>query len=228
DDRKLVDNQLKLVNRENGQSISNEGLKIYEYSGAKTVTTTNQNTDKAANFRFPDSGSKEYYRYYLVQQPKTNDFNLIQVYGDRYYGGEDNNDRETAQIFLDRAIYRPGQTVYFKVINTKLFNEKESVAAGVSQKISLHDANGEEITSQNFTTNEFGSYNGNFILPNGKLNGNFSLGIEGNSNAYKPFQVEEYKRPKFEVTFEPVKDEYKYGQTIEVKGKAIMFSGVPL
>lgn len=228
DDRKLVDNQLKLVNRENGQSISNEGLKIYEYSGAKTVTTTNQNTDKAANFRFPDSGSKEYYRYYLVQQPKTNDFNLMQVYGDRYYGGEDNNDRETAQIFLDRAIYRPGQTIYFKVINTKLFNEKESVAARVSQKISLHDANGEEITSQNFTTNEFGSYNGNFILPNGKLNGNFSLRIEGNANAYKPFQVEEYKRPKFEVTFEPVKDEYKYGQTIEVKGKAMMFSGVPL
>src|SRR5690606_23227295 len=118
DDRKPLANQLKLVNRENGQSISSEGLKIYEYNGAKTVTTTNQNTDKAANFRFPDSGSKEYYRYYLVQQPKSNDFNLIQLYGDRYYGGEDNNARETAQIFLDRAIYRPGQTVYFKVIAT--------------------------------------------------------------------------------------------------------------
>lgn len=228
DDRKPLANQLKLVNRENGQSISSEGLKIYEYNGAKTVTVTNQNTDKAANFKFPDTGSKEYYRYYLVHQPKTNDYNLMQVYGERNYGGEDNNDRETAQIFLDRAIYRPGQTVYFKVINTKLFNEKESVAAGVSQKISLHDANGEEITYQNFTTNEFGSYYGNFILPNGKLNGNFSLRIEGNANAYKPFQVEEYKRPKFEVTFEPVKDEYKYGQTIEVKGRAMMFSGVPL
>lgn len=229
DDRKPQENQLKLVNRENGRSISSENLKIYEYSGAKTVTVTNQNTDKAANFRFPDSGSKEYYRYYLVHQPKTNDYNLMQVYGDRYYGGEDNNDRETAQIFLDRAIYRPGQTVYFKVINTKLFNEKESVAARVSQKISLHDANGEEITSQNFTTNEFGSYNGNFILPNGKLNGNFSLQInDRNVHSYKSFQVEEYKRPKFEVTFEPVKDEYKYGQTIEVKGKAMMFSGVPL
>lgn len=230
DDRKLVDNQLKLVNRENGQSISSEGLKIYEYNGAKTVTVTNQNTDKTANFRFPDSGSKEYYRYYLIQQPKTNDFNLIQVYGDRYYReNESGKQQDRAQIFIDRAIYRPGQTVYFKVINTKLFNEKESVATGVSQKISLHDANGEEITSQNFTTNEFGSYNGNFILPNGKLNGNFSLQInDGDVNSYKSFQVEEYKRPKFEVTFEPVKDEYKYGQTIEVKGKAMMFSGVPL
>jgi uncharacterized protein YfaS (alpha-2-macroglobulin family) len=40
--------------------------------------------------------------------------------------------------------------------------------------------------------------------------------------------VEEYKRPKFEVEFEPLKEEYKYGQTIELKGKATMFSGVPL
>ncbi|QFG53074.1 alpha-2-macroglobulin family protein [Chryseobacterium sp.] len=230
DDRKPLANQLKLVNRENGQSISSEGLKIYEYNGAKTVTVTNQNTDKTANFRFPDSGSKEYYRYYLIQQPKTNDFNLMQVYGNRYYGeNESGKQQDRAQIFIDRAIYRPGQTIYFKVINTKLFNEKESVATGVSQKISLHDANGEEITSQNFTTNEFGSYHGNFVLPNGKLNGNFSLQInDRNVHSYKSFQVEEHKRPKFEVTFEPVKDEYKYGQTLEVKGRAMMFSGVPL
>src|SRR5690606_21183707 len=44
----------------------------------------------------------------------------------------------------------------------------------------------------------------------------------------KYFQVEEYKRPKFEVIIDPVKEEYKYGQTIEVKGKAMMFSGVRL
>ncbi|MBW8360412.1 MAG: hypothetical protein K0M63_11505 [Weeksellaceae bacterium] len=230
DERKPIGNQLKLVNRENGKSISNEGLKIYEYDGAKTVNVTNQSTDAAANFRFLDSGGKEYYRYYLVQQPKTNDFNLMHVYGDRYYGeNEAVKQRDQAQIFLDRAIYRPGQTVYFKIINTKLLSEKESVASGVSQKITLHDANGEEITSQNFTTNEFGSYNGNFMLPSGKLNGNFSLQVQGNNvDAYQSFQVEEYKRPKFEVTIEPVKDEYKYGQTIEIKGKAMMFSGVPL
>ncbi|MGZ5263664.1 MAG: alpha-2-macroglobulin family protein, partial [Kaistella sp.] len=41
-------------------------------------------------------------------------------------------------------------------------------------------------------------------------------------------KVEEYKRPKFEVTIDPVKEEYKYGETIEINGKAMMFSGVPL
>ena len=237
DDRKPVDNQLKLVNRENGQSISSEGLKIYEYNGAKTVNITNQNTDRAANFRFPDSGSKEYYGYYLVHQPKTNDFNLMLVYVNGYYGGEDNNDGETAQIFLDRAIYRPGQTVYFKVIATA-FNGKsktENVVSKSKLNITLNNANGDEVSKQQLTTNEFGSVNGSFVLPLGKLNGQFYIEVDNDNeesdfliDGTKYFQVEEYKRPKFEVTFEPVKDEYKYGQTIEVKGKAMMFSGVPL
>lgn len=229
DDRKSIEDRLKLVNRENGKPIFNEGLRIYEYSRGKTVNTYNINSDNAANFKFPVSKDKDYYRYFLVQQPKTNDFNLIQAYGNQYYGENKIEDREQAQIFLDRAIYRPGQTVYFKVINTKINKEIESISAGISQKITIHDANGEEISSQNFKTNEFGSYNGNFILPNGKLNGSFSLQVEGNNvDSYKSFQVEEYKRPKFEVTFEPIKSEYKYGETIELKGKAMMFSGVAL
>lgn len=65
------------------------------------------------------------------------------------------------------------------------------------------------------------------MLPKGKLNGVFYLKTDTNEG-YKDFSVEEYKRPKFEVTFDPVKDEYKYGQTIELKGKAMMFSGVAL
>ncbi|QDP86482.1 hypothetical protein FNJ88_13310 [Chryseobacterium sp. SNU WT5] len=232
DDRKTTDNQLKLVNRENGKSVSNENLKFFEFTNDNKANSFGAKTDQSAVFKLPISKDNRYYRYYLVQQPSTNDYNLMQVYGNQYYNepkklGEQN----LAQIFIDRGIYRPGQIVYFKVINTKLLLDKESVSAGISQKITLNDANGEEISTQKFTTNEFGSYNGSFTLPNGKLNGQFSLEVDSdnvNNDATKYFQVEEYKRPKFEVTFDPIKEEYKYGQTIELKGKALMFSGVAL
>ena len=228
--QKNNNNQLQLVDRENGTSVSNKDLKVFEIADRKTTTSYVAKTDQSALFKFPVSKDNQYYRYYLVQQPSTNDYNLMQVYGDNYYGESNKKEQQNlAQIFIDRGIYRPGQTVYFKVINTKLINDKESVAAGISQTITLKDANGEEITSQKLTTNEFGSYNGSFILPNGKLNGNYALQIDGNDvNAYKSFNVEEYKRPKFEVTFEPIKSEYKYGETIELKGNAMMFSGVAL
>ncbi|RTZ49284.1 hypothetical protein EJ377_00880 [Chryseobacterium arthrosphaerae] len=98
----------------------------------------------------------------------------------------------------------------------------------MKQKIDLQDVNGQEVSSQDFTTNEFGSYHGSFILPKGKLNGVFYLRTVGEPRGYKAIRVEEYKRPKFEVSFDPVKEEYKYGQTIELKGKAKMFSGVAL
>lgn len=126
---------------------------------------------------------------------------------------------------MDRAIYRPGQTVYFKVINTQYSNKKETVVVGMKQKITLVDANGEDVSEQTFTTNEFGSYSGNFILPKGKLNGQFMLETDEGSVS---FRVEEYKRPNFRITFEDIKGEYKFGQTIHMKGKAVSFSGVPL
>jgi uncharacterized protein YfaS (alpha-2-macroglobulin family) len=228
-DRNQLLNELKLVNSENGKPITNENLAFYEFVANKTLSKVEGKTNDNGVFKFPTTENKEYYRTFLIRQPKTNDFQIMQMYGDRganYY----NPNKETtskSQIFTDRAIYRPGQTVYFKVINTQRNKEIESVISGLKQKITLTDTNSQEVSSQTFTTNEFGSYHGSFILPKGKLNGNFYLRTDGN-DGYKNISVEEYKRPKFEVTFDPVKEEYKYGQTIELKGKAMMFSGVAL
>lgn len=229
-DRKQLSDELKLVNSENGKPVLNENIAFYEFVANKTLTKTDGKTDDKGVFKFPTTANKEYYRTFLIRQPKTNDFQMMEIYGDRSVDAT-NQSRETkrskAQIFTDRAIYRPGQTVYFKVINTQNDKEIESVVAGLQQKITLKDANGQEVSSQTFTTNEFGSYHGSFILPKGKLNGTFHLRTSENDGYYN-FRVEEYKRPKFEVTFDPVKEEYKYGQTIELKGKAMMFSGVAL
>ncbi|MCJ7932481.1 MAG: MG2 domain-containing protein [Chryseobacterium sp.] len=230
-DRNQLSNNLKLVSSENGRSIANENLVFYEFVANKTLNKIEGKTDEKGVFRFPSTANDDYYRTFLIQQPKTNDFQIMQVYGNRGNTEVYNPNKESrtmAQIFTDRAIYRPGQTVYFKVINTGLNKEVESVLSGLKQKITLLDANSQEISAQDFTANEFGSYHGSFILPKGKLNGTFYLRTDGNTEGYKDIRVEEYKRPKFEVTFDPVKEEYKYGQTIELKGKALMFSGVAL
>jgi len=230
-DRDQLSNEMKLVNSENGKPAVNENLTFYEFVANKTLNKLDGKTDENGVFKFPSSASNEYYRTFLIRQPKTNDFQMMQVYGNRGNAEDYNPNKQTrtkAQIFTDRAIYRPGQTVYFKVINTKIDKEIESVTSGLKQKITLQDANGQDVTSQDFTTNEFGSYHGSFILPKGQLNGVFYLRTDEASQGYKDIRVEEYKRPKFEVTFDPVKEEYKYGQTIELKGKAMMFSGVAL
>ncbi|AZI40588.1 alpha-2-macroglobulin family protein [Epilithonimonas vandammei] len=228
-------NILKLVNNENGKAFANENLEIVEYVRGKPIVKHSVKTDASGNFKFPNSENKEYYRNFLVKNGSN--YSMINVYG--YDNGNRNKseNQESAQIFLDRKIYRPGQIVYFKVIATGINGETQKVKTleKVPLNITLNDANGEKLQTLKLTTNEFGSVNGSFTLPKNKLNGNFNIEVDNeddnsdyNISGYTDFNVEEYKRPKFEVTFDPIKDEYKYGQTIELKGKAMMFSGVPL
>jgi uncharacterized protein YfaS (alpha-2-macroglobulin family) len=129
-------------------------------------------------------------------------------------------------LFTDRSIYRPGQTVYFKGIAYIMGGNAPEVIAREPYTLALHDANGEEIASKTFTTNELGSIAGEFVLPQGLLNGNFS--IQSKNNTYYSFRVEEYKRPSFDIVFEPNESAFRLGDTVTVKGKAKTFSGVNL
>ncbi len=235
DDSHPKANILKLVNNENGKAFTNENLEIVEYVRGKQTVKHSLKTDASGNFQIPNSENKEYYRNFLVKNGSN--YSMINVYGYDYGNRNKSENQESAQIFLDRKIYRPGQIVYFKVIATGINGETQKVKTleKVPLNITLNDANGEELQTLKLTTNAFGSVNGSFTLPKNKLNGSFNIEVNNDDdnsdfdiNGYTDFQVEEYKRPKFEVTFEPIKDEYKYGQTIELKGKAAMFSGVPL
>ncbi|MFC4162418.1 alpha-2-macroglobulin [Epilithonimonas zeae] len=237
DDNNPKANILKLVNNENGKAFINENLEIVEFVRGKQIVKYSVKTDASGSFQIPNSENKEYYRNFLVKNG--NNYSMINVYGyDSDYGNRNKSEnQESAQIFLDRKIYRPGQIVYFKAIATGINGETQRVKTleKIPLNITLHDANGEELQTLKLTTNEFGSVNGSFTLPKNKLNGNFNIEVDNDDDnsgyhisGYTDFNVEEYKRPKFEVTFDPIKDEYKYGQTIELKGKAMMFSGVPL
>ena len=84
------------------------------------------------------------------------------------------------------------------------------------------DVNGQLIAKQLLTTNDFGSFSGSFTAPQGTLTGQMTIESRDGSVTV---QVEEYKRPKFEVAFEPVKGLYKLGETITAKGKAIAYAG---
>jgi uncharacterized protein YfaS (alpha-2-macroglobulin family) len=87
--------------------------------------------------------------------------------------------------------------------------------------------NGEEKGNIRVTTNEFGTYSGTLVLPTGGLTGEMRLeASDGSGTAY--FSVEEYKRPKFEVTFEPIKGSFKIGDQVRVAGKAMAYSGASL
>jgi len=125
--------------------------------------------------------------------------------------------------FLDRAIYRPGQTVYFKgiMINTDAKNTN-TISAGTSSTVTLYDANGQKVSDVQVRSNDYGTFDGSFVLPTGVLTGNMTL-----ANGYGSISVsvEEYKRPKFEVTFKPAEKSYKLNDKVTVTGLALAYAG---
>lgn len=140
---------------------------------------------------------------------------------------EKKDEKETIRIFYftDRSIYRPGQMIFFKGIAIKGNKEnRNEVVEHFKTKIYLKNVSNQPIDSLTVTTNEYGSFSGKFQLPVGTLNGQFFIFDEAAAGKTE-FSVEEYKRPKFFVTYEKLKGTYKVGDQISLSGFAQAYSG---
>ncbi len=166
-----------------------------------------------------------------------------------YDAENENKTLAKVELYLDRAIYRPGQTVYYKGIAAKKTGAQLSIVPNLMVKIIVEDANNKNFKEFEATTNEFGSFSGEFVLPKTGLTGNFRIIADEPEDTKKDplydnfkkqhpfwdtidfenssisFDVEEYNRPKFEVSFEPVKKAVQVNQNVIVLGLAKAFSG---
>ena len=144
----------------------------------------------------------------------------------QYKTAIDEKDKEPKTFFfLDRAIYRPGQTVYFKGIMINTDGENNEIMPHTSTTVTFYDVNSQKLADLDLTTNEYGTFTGTFTTPFALLNGQMKL---SNNSGSKYFSVEEYKRPKFETTFNPVKGSYRLDDLIKVEGLAKAFSGAKI
>ncbi|UOG74062.1 MG2 domain-containing protein [Hymenobacter tibetensis] len=128
-------------------------------------------------------------------------------------------------LYTDRAIYRPGQTLYFKGILTETLAGKSELRNKTSISVRLVDVNGQAVQTLSFTTSDFGSFHGSFVLPTGLLNGTMTLQTDHGMIA---FVVEDYKRPTFQVTFEPVAGTPVLGRSVTARGNVTAYAGQPI
>jgi hypothetical protein len=140
-------------------------------------------------------------------------------------GSGDNPVNTEVWLLTDRGLYRPGQTVFFKGIAYTNEKDNPQVVTGKRLDVTLRDANYQEVATKSFTTNEYGSFTGEFTLPGRTLTGQFTL-VSPNGSA--SIQVEEYKRPTFTIELDKLKDEIAFGDEATIRGKVQTFSGVPL
>jgi hypothetical protein len=130
-------------------------------------------------------------------------------------------------FFTDRSIYRPGQTIQYKGICLWVDQGKDSyeVLKGEELTVVFRDVNGKEVARQKQRANDYGSFTGSFTAPRDRLMGQMSLQVEGRAQGHAYFRVEEYKRPKFQVTLDAPKAAAKLNEQVTLAGHAMGYTG---
>ena len=222
--RPLPDGTLELVvvDAVSGQPVSEAEVTIYTEKGGGYSPQQTYQADKQGTLKLDFLNSNKY--WYNAHTAADNAMPILNLWKNDYYYKESKR-KEVLQLFTDRSIYRPGQTVYVSGLAYEMEKDSTRVLTDKKYTVSLYDANNNETGKVEVRTNGFGSFSGQFVLPSPCLTGYFSLRAADTSVSFK---VEEYKRPTFDVTFEPVKVEYQVGDSIEVVGMAKTFAGAPV
>jgi hypothetical protein len=215
---------LYVVDRISGKPESAVKVSVYENKWAGSHYAINfilaSTTDKSGLCQYP---FKENYANNVLMFEKGKDCyftNASNSYFNERNRSENGNVR--IDIFTDRSLYRSGQTVYFKALVYYSNKTKQEIVAGVEYEATLFDANGQKVSAKKYKTNEFGSIAGEFVLPEGGLNGTYRIQLGAISQS---IWVEEYKRPTFEVTIDKPKAEISFGEKATVKGTVKAYAG---
>ena len=211
-----------VVDAVSGQPVSEAEVTIYTEKGGGYSPQQTYQADKQGTLKLDFLNSNKY--WYNAHTAADNAMPILNLWKNDYYYKESKR-KEVLQLFTDRSIYRPSQTVYVSGLAYEMEKDSTRVLADKKYTVSLYDANNNETGKVEVRTNGFGSFSGQFVLPSPCLTGYFSLRAADTSVSFK---VEEYKRPTFDVTFEPVKVEYQVGDSIEVVGMAKTFAGAPV
>ncbi len=206
---------LKGVNVQAWYNTYNYKTSSYEYQKGKAYAT-----DEKGYFEVEASTGNSNYFFVELSSGRDKLFSRAEFYNHKEY---DYNASEVHSfIFTDRAIYRPGQTVYFKSILLRGSKNKHEVVTNQPITIYFYDVNHQKIASHELVTNEYGTVSGSFTAPQGGLTG--QMQITDNYNTVY-VSVEEYKRPKFETTFDTLRGSYKLNDQVSVKGFAKAYAG---
>ncbi|MBL7895404.1 MAG: hypothetical protein JNK50_08960 [Bacteroidia bacterium] len=215
------------LNRQTGEPLKN--IQVQLWHEKYNYTIRDYEIKKGESLKTDDKGyfnvsyKNDNDRSFFVELTNGNDtyFNNNSYYTYKPYENEYTQIR--SHYFTDRAIYRPGQTVYFKgIVLEGKNNDNFKIKANYPVTVAFYDVNYQKISEQNLTTNEYGSVSGQFIAPQGVLNGQMHI-TDGHGTAY--ISVEDYKRPKFEVNFNPVVGSYKINDEVTVTGLAKAYAG---
>lgn len=222
--QQLPDNNIRfaVLNATTGQPVPGAMLYIKQDRGGEQRLKCGDNGELLFNNAMRQGLTLRPYTANDNACPLVNSWNNFSYY-------ELKNSNDVVNLYTDRGIYRPGQTVHVSAV---VFNNSNGVnlkaVASKNITLTLRDANRKVVKESTVVTDDYGCASTDFVLPSAGLTGRFTItsnyGVYGTTS----FSVEQYKRPTFVVEFDDVEQAYSNGDTLTLTGTAKSYAGVPV
>jgi alpha-2-macroglobulin len=132
-------------------------------------------------------------------------------------------------VYTDRPVYRPGHTVHFKSILRLKSAAGYEIPAGKSVNVQIQDPDQKPVYQKTLAISPMGTIHDDLILPAAASLGYYSIEIKsGDSQANGQFEVQEYKKPEYEVRVTPAKPRVLQGESMQAVIDARYFFGEPV
>ena len=220
--------QMAIVDRKTGHPVPQGEIILFDRDKEKmTPRDSCQSNERGLATFVPDWSKRVNYQ---LRTPKDSAMDINSDYFSSFLGYKPEPQSQVVRLFTDRSVYRPGQKV--KVSGMAYSSEGDCLNADKALKcvLVLRDPFGKVLEEREVSSDAFGVFGSEFVLPQGRMNGQYGLvaKVKNKTLSETDFHVEEYKRPTFEVKFEPMTAEFKAGDVVEFVGMAQNYSGAPV
>ncbi len=218
-----------IADARNGAPVGDASIALYNRrTGAKTMGRTGRDNG-ILRFRAPRLKDDSWRSYSLIATVggAENYFDDITTYT---AGDEDHYSISCqGQIYLDRPIYRPGETIGWSATIVSVDSEARTstLCEGLKLHVELRDANYQVVDTLSAVTDAYGRACGKFVIPTDRLTGRYSISITQHNNrgcAQTSLMVSDYKAPVFEVT--DLNATRRADGTVTISGRAVTYSGM--
>ena len=168
--------------------------------------------------------------------PKTDDVRIVARVKDDYavntlsgYSFNVNHADLMGYVYTDRPVYRPGHTVHFKAILRNKSAAGYEIPAGQNVSVQIQDSDQKPVYQKTLAISSMGALHDDLTLPTGASLGVYSVEIHsGDRIATGQFEVQEYKKPEYEVRVTPAKTRILQGESMQAVIDARYYFGEPV
>src|SRR5262249_54010699 len=131
--------------------------------------------------------------------------------------------------YTERPIYRPTHTVYFKGVLRTSASERYLLPSKKQVDVEIQDPEGKPVYRKTLPVSPMGTFHDELALPAAAPLGTYSIMANpGRDYLHRNFEVEEYKKPEYEVKVTPEKNRVLQGENITALIEARYFFGEPV